>query len=68
MERQRCQAIEALEISDSGNSVKCQKCSMVIPIVGKLARPHNDRVAILQKLIKWIENYSHGNNNNKNDE
>jgi hypothetical protein len=49
MERQRLQAIEALEIS--GNSVKCQKCGMAIPIVGELARPHNDRVAILQKRL-----------------
>jgi hypothetical protein len=35
MERQRLQAIEALEIS--GNSVKCQKYGMAIPIVGELA-------------------------------
>ena len=58
MERQRLQAIESMEIS--GNSVKCQRCNVDIPIVGKLPRPHNDRVAILQKRIKWIENYSHG--------
>ena len=37
MERQRSQAIESLEIS--GNSVKCQRCSQDIPIVGKLNRP-----------------------------
>jgi hypothetical protein len=64
MERQRSQAIEALEIFDS--SVKCQRCGMAI--VGKLPRPHNDRVVILQRRIKWMENYSCGNNNgNSND-
>ena len=47
-----------------GASVKCQKCGNDIPIVGKLSRPHNDRVAVLQKRIKWIENYAHGNTNN----
>jgi hypothetical protein len=53
MERQRSQAIEALEISD--NMVKCQRCRNAIPIVGKTSRPANDRVAILQARIKWIE-------------
>jgi hypothetical protein len=62
MDRQQLQAIEALEISESGNSVKCQRCGMAVPIVGKLSRPHNDRVAILQRRIKWIENHSRGNN------
>jgi hypothetical protein len=52
----------------SFDSVKCQSCGMAVPIISKLARPHNDRVAVLQKRIKWIENYSHDNNsNNKND-
>ena len=58
MERQRLQAIEALEIS--GNSVKCQRCNPDIPIVGKLNRPYNERVVILQRRIKWMENYCHG--------
>ena len=39
-----------------------------MPIVGKLSRTKNDRIAILQKRIKWIENYSRGNNSNKNDD
>jgi hypothetical protein len=56
MEQRRLRAIESLEIS--GNSVKCQRCSQDIPIVGKLNRPHNDRVVILQRRIKWMENYS----------
>jgi hypothetical protein len=66
MDRQRSQAIEALQIFD--HSVKCQNCDMAVPIVGKLPRPHNDRVAILQKRIKWMENYSRCNNNNKNND
>jgi hypothetical protein len=61
IKRQRSQAIEALEIS--GNSVKCQRCGITVPIVGKLSRPHNYRVVILQQ-IKWMENYYHGVNIN----
>jgi hypothetical protein len=66
MERQRLQAIEALDIS--GNCVKCQRCGMAIPIVvGKLARPYNVRIAILQKRIKWIEHYRRSNANAKDE-
>jgi len=61
MKRQRLQNIESLQISNG--SVKCQRCDNSAPIVGKLSRPHNDRVAILQERIKWIENYSRGNTN-----
>ena len=32
-----------------------------MPIVGKLARPHNDRVTFLQRRIKWLVNYYRGN-------
>jgi selenocysteine-specific translation elongation factor len=59
IDRQRSQAIESLQITD--NSVKCQRCGIAVPIVGKLTRTKNDRIAILQKRIKWVENYSHGN-------
>ena len=52
MERQRTQAIES---------------GMAVPIVGKLTRIHNDRIAVLQKRIKWIENYRRGNNTTKDD-
>jgi adenine-specific DNA methylase len=58
MEIQRSQAIESLEIFD--HSVKCQRCGNAVPMVGKLARPYNDRVAVLQRRIKWMENYYHG--------
>ena len=37
---------------------------MAIPIVGKLSRPCNDRAVILQRRIKWMENYYHGVNIN----
>jgi hypothetical protein len=60
MDRQRSQAIESLQITD--NSVRCQRCGMAVTIVGKLTRTKNDRIAILQKRIKWVENYPHGNN------
>jgi hypothetical protein len=55
MERQRSLAIESLEIS--GNYVKCQRCGVAVPIVGKLTKVSSDRVAILQNRIKWIEEY-----------
>jgi hypothetical protein len=35
---------------------------MAVSIVGKLSKSNNNRIAVLQKRIKWIENYSHGNN------
>jgi hypothetical protein len=41
---------------------------MAIPIFGKLARPHNDRVAVLQKRIKWMENYYRGNISRSSDD
>jgi hypothetical protein len=68
MERQRSQAIESLQITDSGNSVKCQKCGMDVLIVFKLTRANSDRIAILKRRIKWIEGYSCGNNSNNNND
>jgi hypothetical protein len=62
MERQRLQAIESLQVTDS--SVKCQRCNNDIPIVAKLSRRCNGRAAILQRRIKWMENYYHGVNIN----
>ncbi|MFL6355188.1 MAG: hypothetical protein ACJ71C_01340 [Nitrososphaeraceae archaeon] len=47
MDRQRSQEIESLQITD--NSIKCQKCGIVVPIVGKLPRPHNDRLLFCKK-------------------
>jgi hypothetical protein len=61
MDRQKSQAIESLQIFD--HSVKCQRCGMAVPIVGRLPKPHSNRIAILQKRIKWLQNYSRGNNN-----
>jgi hypothetical protein len=74
MERQRLQAIEALEIFD--HSVKCQRCGNAVPIVGKLTRTGNDRIAVLQKRIKWLEGHHHyinrlghrSNSNNNSDD
>jgi hypothetical protein len=66
MDRQRLQDIQSLEIYD--HSVKCQRCSSAIPIVGKLTKVSNDRIAVLQKRIKWIENFRRGNNTTKDDD
>jgi hypothetical protein len=69
MEMQRLQAIESLQLSDSDNTVNCQKRDIAISIVGKLSRPFNDLAAILQRRTRWLENYNRGNiNNNRNNE
>jgi hypothetical protein len=58
MDRQRSQAIEALEISNS--HVKCQRCHTFVPIVGKLTKAFsNDRIGILERRIKWLEEHYH---------
>jgi hypothetical protein len=61
MERQRLQAIQSLEIHD--RHVKCQRCGIAIPIVGNF-RPRNDRIAILERRIKRIKNYSYPRSDN----
>jgi DNA-directed RNA polymerase subunit M/transcription elongation factor TFIIS len=73
MEKQRCQAIESLEIlllhddhHHHSSAVKCQKCGNAVPIVGRLAKPtKGNRIDFLQRRIKWLENYSRraGNTN-----
>jgi hypothetical protein len=57
MDRQREEDITAIEISDDGRYTKCQNCNAFVAIVGKLQRPKapNDRMAVLQKRIKWLE-------------
>ena len=50
-----------LQIID--NAVKCQRCDIAVPVVEKLTRTKNDRIAVLQKRIKWMQNYSRGNIN-----
>jgi len=49
MEKQRSQAIESLDITD--HSVKCQKCGIAVPIVGKSTRTKNDRIAPTLVLV-----------------
>jgi hypothetical protein len=44
MERKESQAIEALEIFD--HSVRCQKCSNAVPIVGKLTKINSDKITV----------------------
>jgi hypothetical protein len=61
MERKRSQALEALEhvISESDKSVKCQRCGIAVPIVGKMSRPKNDTVVKLQTRQRFMENHLH---------
>jgi hypothetical protein len=47
MDRLRSQATESLEIYD--HSVRCQRCGVAVPSVGKLTKVSNDRIAILRK-------------------
>jgi hypothetical protein len=65
MDSQRSQAIESLEIS--GNSVKCQKCGMAIPLLRTSTKSRSNRIDTLEKQIKWIENHIHGSSNNSYD-
>ncbi|MFL6399641.1 MAG: hypothetical protein ACJ72J_08695 [Nitrososphaeraceae archaeon] len=62
MDSQRSQAIESLEIFD--HSVRCQKCNIAVPLLRTLTRPNSNRIGILQKRIKWMENYSRISNIN----
>jgi hypothetical protein len=66
IDSQLSQAIESLQITESeggsSRSVKCQRCGIAVPIVGKMSRPCNHRTAMLQGRIKWMENYYHGVN------
>jgi hypothetical protein len=55
MEKQRSQAIEGLEIFD--HSVKCQKCGLSVPIVGKLPIPYRNRITLLKHRIDWIQSH-----------
>jgi hypothetical protein len=55
LERQRSQAIESLQISDS--SVKCQKCGIAVPMLRAMTKPKSNRIAVLERQIKWIEEH-----------
>jgi len=59
MDRKRLEAIQSLEISN--DSVKCQKCGIAMSLLRMLTKPKSNRIDTLEKQIKWIENYSHGN-------
>jgi hypothetical protein len=63
MDKERLQAIEALEISN--DSIKCQKCGNSVPLLRTLTKPRSNRIDALQKRVKWIENHGHSNNSNK---
>ena len=58
MEKQRLQAIESLEIFD--HYVKCQRCGMAVPMIGKSIKPKSNRLAVLERRINWLENYPRG--------
>jgi hypothetical protein len=38
---------------------------MAVPIVGKLPRPYSNRIAILEKRLKWLQNYPRRGNNRR---
>jgi hypothetical protein len=56
MDKQRLQAIEALEISDG--YVKCQKCGIAVPLLSTGQAKEQSNLCF-KKQIKWIQNYSH---------
>jgi adenine-specific DNA methylase len=57
MERQRSQALDAIEIFD--HTVKCQKCGNAVPVVGKPIRTKNDKLVKLQTRQRFMENHPH---------
>ena len=57
IDRLRAQAIEALEIS--GNSVKCQRCGIAMPLLKRLTKSKSKRITTLQYRIKWLEQGTH---------
>ena len=59
MDKQRQDAINSLDISD--NKAKCQQCSTYFRIVGKIHRPKNDRISVITRRIRFLENYPYGN-------
>ncbi|MFL6411716.1 MAG: hypothetical protein ACJ71K_10825 [Nitrososphaeraceae archaeon] len=62
MDRQRSQAIESLEISDG--RVKCQKCSVAVPLLRSWTKPNSIRIDVLQNQIRCVETYSRRSINN----
>jgi hypothetical protein len=58
MDSQRLQAIQSLEISN--DSVKSEKCGTTVALLRTLIKPKSNSNALLEKQIKWIENYSRG--------
>jgi hypothetical protein len=43
--------------ADKLRSLPLYSCRITV-VIGKMSRPCNDRVAVLQKRINWMENYS----------
>jgi hypothetical protein len=64
MDRQRLQAIEALEISDG--KVKCQKCGNAFPLLSTSSKPNSVRIRFLKQHLRSLERYSQGSHRNIN--
>ena len=60
MDRQRLQAIESLQISD--HSVKCQRGGNAVSMIGKSVGAKSNRIAVLERRVRWLENYPHSIN------
>jgi hypothetical protein len=56
-DRQQEEALQKLEISEDWQHeyIKCQCCGNYIKIIGKMHKLINDRMAILEKRIKFLE-------------
>jgi hypothetical protein len=63
IEKQRSDAIAALEISADSKTVKCQRCFELVPIVGKLDTKINaERIRTLTARVNWIEKHGRSPN------
>ena len=64
IERQRQIAIDSLQINQSDNTVRCQKCGNAIPITTNQMpkiQKKGRRVNSLRHRIEWIEKHNFGN-------
>jgi hypothetical protein len=59
VDRQRQQAMEVLEINETDNTAKCQKCGNAIPMIDGSVIPKSNRnkITMLEFKVKYFEDH-----------